>query len=698
MRYTLLLLLLLPTYVCGQIDDLLYSLELVECVEQKEGRRFPLTYNHILSTGYFTTQSARMGEVGTIGFGVAHAPPYFNWNGRVQPFSFLELTANYRIFKNCPDPSIGAYGFGDYADRGANVKVALLTPEQSFYRLPGVAFGIDDFMGSKKFTTYYIVGTQVWPELGIEWSFGWGADRYNGLFGGVNFFPFYRWGNKWTEGIGFTAEYDPTDYDNDPHPDGRTARTPINVGGKYVFGDLLELSASYIRGEEVAAAGSIHYNWGACTGFLPKVDDPRPYSAPVDREPLGCTRPVCEMIHEMGYALQEQGFVLTSAWLEGETLWLRVINGCYRQEHIVRERLACLLAALTPDNIEMCVVSIEANGVPCQQYVYPRELLLEYVDGCVGPYEFDIVTPRQEACVRPCGELIFCRRADLWRTRLSPRLENFFGSVSGKYKYDLGVKLDVEGFLPGNWLYEVQVSMTAFSDLNSISDFDIFHPSQLPNVATDYVRYRQSHALTWDRLYLQKSLNVGRGWFARAAGGYFQVNYAGVAGEVLYYPASANFAIGFEGAVVRKRRYTGLGFQSSLRHFEGENPLYSTYSSLQQYFLDLYMDIPDWQVFTKVSIGQFLAYDKGVRLEATKYFDSGLRLTGWITYTDARDQIHGENYFDRGIALEIPFDLFCKRSCRKVFTHAMAAWLRDAGYAIWTGRGLFETLNRERRW
>lgn len=685
------------------IEELSDALTIAAYWDQKQNERFPTTYNHTLSTGYFVTPSARMTEEGEIGLGIAAAPPYLNWNARIQPFSFLELSANYRVFRGYQDPTIGHLGFGDYADRGANFKLSVITPELSIYKLPGLAVGIDDFMGSKKFTTYYIVGTQVWPELGLEGSFGWGAGRYThgpsgGFFGGFNWFPLYSYRNKWVQGFCFTAEFDPTHYHNDPHPHGRESNTPINFGAKYNFCDLLELSASCLRGKVFAAAGSVQFNWGKTEGLLPKISDPCPYTSPVDREPLGCIRLAQVMIQSMSYALDSQGFQLTKSWLDNSTLWLRLMNCRYRQEHLMRIRLQHLLAALTPSNIETVVVEIESNGLVCQQYVYPRALLLRYVGHCITPFEFDLLTPREEACSSPPGEMLFNRKYPLWRVKPSPRLENFFGSASGKYKYDLGVKLDIEGFLPFNWFYEVQISNTLFSNIQTLSDFDFFSPSQLPNVATDYIRYRQSHALSWDRLYLQKSLNLGRGFFGRVAGGYFQINYAGVAAESLWYPAHSHFAIGLEGAVVKKRRYTGLGFQSTLRHFEGRKPIYSAYSTLQQYFLNLYFDIPELQVFTKISLGQFLAKDKGIRGELTRYFDNGIRLTGWMTLTNAGDQIHGENYYDRGIAIEIPFDLFFKCSSRRIWNYALAAWLRDAGYSIWTGRALFETLNRERRW
>lgn len=692
-----------------RMDEMLSSLEMAAYWDKRAYQRFPLTYNHLLSGGYFTTHSARMSEEGEVGFGLSHVPPYLNWNVCIQPFHHLELSGNYRIFYGYKDPAMGSQGFGNYADRGANFKYALILPEESFYRYPGIAVGINDFMGPKKFINYYVVGTQVFKNTGLEVSLGWGTGAYTqgpsrGFFGGVNWFPWLECQNKWTRGISLTAELDPTNYRKDPHPCCPASSFPFNVGVKSHLCNVIELSASYIRGEAFAAAGSLHYNWGKTEGFLPKTQDPLPYTAPVDRQPLGCYRPSEAMVQELYYSLNDQGFQLTEARLEtcpdgNKNLWLSLFNCCYRQERTVRMRLQHLLSALTPSNVTHVIATLESYGLPCQSYVYKREQLIDYANQCISPYEFDIISPRAEAREAPFdAHLIFKRKNDFWRFKVSPRVETFLGNAKGKFKYDAGLKGSIDGFLPYNLYYEVQASLTLSSSVNRLTDSDFFHPSQLPNVATDYVRYRQEGAFTWDMLYAQKSWNHGHGFYTRAALGYFQVNYAGIAAECLWYPAWACFALGAEGAVVKKRNYSGLGFQSTLRHFEGKTPVYQHYNTLQQCFFNIYLDFPAQQFFTKLSLGQFLARDKGARLEATRYFDNGLRLSGWITVTDAFDVMHGEKYYDRGIAIEIPFDFFFRRSSRRVWNYAKAAWLRDAGYTTKTGRPLFETINRERRW
>lgn len=693
------------------VTALVYDLELATYFDTLLHERLPVTYNHLLSTGYFTTPSARMSCPGVLGIGGGSVPPYIHINALIQLFSHLEVTANYRIFRNIEDPGLSKEGFGDFADRGANIKIALFTPEDSDNILPGVAFGVEDFMGTKAFNNIFLTSTKVWVDLGLEASLGLGWGRYtrgpsNGFFGGVSWFPFWKPSYPFLSGLALVAEYDPIDYKNphrEPHPKGRKTSIPINFGLKYQWEEFFFLSASCIRGEACAINAGMTYNFGEFKGFLPKLKDPLFYHAPIVTEPLGMERPESAMIQHLGFVFQNQGFLMTEAWIETSSfqdcrLWLRVVNNTYREEHCIRQRIEHILAALLPSNISCVIVILESHALSCHQYVYPRELLYLNREKKIGDAEFEMLTLRQEAQSPPDhSRRIFLNPLELWRVRFSPRFETFFGNAKGKFKYDVGVKADLEGFLPLDIFYEFQCSTTIFSSLQNISDFDRYNPSQLPNVNTDYVLYRQKRSFSTDKAYFQKSWNLSHGLFGRGSLGYFQVNYAGVAGELLYYPAHSLFAVGLEGAILKKRRYTGLGFQNRLRRLKGYTPTYFTYTTLQQYFLNLYFDFPEISVASKVSIGQFLAQDKGAKFEVVRYFKNGLRIKGWITYTNAGDKMHGENYYDRGIAVEFPFDFFYKCSSKRIFSYGLAAWLRDAGAASSTGKSLFEIINLERR-
>ena len=157
--------------------------------------------------------------------------------------------------------------------------------------------------------------------------------------------------------------------------------------------------------------GSINYNIGS--SILPKLKDPPFFDAPCNREPLGLTRDICSTIDNLAFVFEDQGFRLRKGWIEESILWISLINNCYRQEEKVRERIEAVLAALTPSNISCVIVIIEAFGIPCQQYVYPRDLLVKYAEGAICKAELDILTSRGEFTSIPCeADPIFCRRLE----------------------------------------------------------------------------------------------------------------------------------------------------------------------------------------------------------------------------------------------------------------------------------------------
>ena len=198
-----------------------------------------------------------------------------------------------------------------------------------------------------------------------------------------------------------------------------------------------------------------------------------------------------------------------------------------------------------------------------------------------------------------------------------------------------------------------------------------------------------------EQAFLQKGFNLGKGWFWRLATGYFEPAYAGVATEFLLSPVHKNWAIGLEGATVLKRNYSGLGFQHKIRKLNGFTPEYVPFVGYQ-YFLDLYYDFNPLQMDIKVSIGKFLARDKGVRFEVTRYYPSGMRFSLWYTLTNANDFVNRQKYHDKGIAFQMPLDIFLKKSSRSMIGYAMSSWLRDIGARAATGIPLYSTVHWER--
>jgi len=686
----------------GLINDLLT----VEYWNKRLSDRMPVSYNHFLLGGYFNMPSARMGQEGDIGAGFAYVPPYHNYNLRFELTNFLEISGNYRVFRNVQDPVLSQYGFGDFSDKGANIKVTFLHPEDSDYLLPGAAVGFEDFMGTRAFKAHYVVLTHVFLKQNLEISLGYGAQRIKGWFGGLQWIPFRKSGFRYLETLSLVAEYDAVPYKNcaiEPHPHGRVKKSPINFGLKYRLWDQLDFSLSYVRGDALAFSASTFYNFGSTKGFLPKISDPLPYSAPINLEPLGPLRPEEVMVQDLIYAFRVQGFEILQSWLSYsecglKELRLRISNEKYRLEAEVRNRLNYLLADLIPLDIDSVVVVIDEEGFCIQEYQFQMEYVRAWSSKEIGPYELRVLSPLKEAtfpnhCV---DRLIFDNKRDWLDFGLMPRSLVFFGSARGKFKYSLGVNACFNGFLTEDLFYHVVLGYPVFHNLEDLHDVDLLNPSQLINVRTDISRYYKQTGLLVDKAYLQKNWTMGKGWYSRLALGYFEEEYGGAAAEFLRYPVNSNWAVGFEGALLGKRTVKGLGFTDKIRKLKGFKPTYRKFLGWQCFF-DLYYDWKDARLEFKLMSGKFLANDLGARLEVSRYFSSGMRVSFWYTMTNGNDHVNGQLYHDKGIWISMPLDIFYTHSSCSQWNYGMSAWLRDVGVFADTGSSLYYLINNQRQ-
>jgi hypothetical protein len=678
-------------------SDLLQELEIVEKVNQCLCETVPTTYDHLLEGGYFNMPSALMGEEGEMGLGCAYVSPYHLYSLRYQFSSRIEITGNYRVFRRIDDPHLSATGFGDRSDKGVNIKFAVITPEDSNYMLPGLAIGFQDFLGTKSFLSRYCVLTQVFRKYNAEASVGYGTHRIRGFFGGFTWFPFLRCHHPWFENIALSAEYDATPYKSkkyEPHPGGHSRKSQINFGIKYRLFDFLDFSASYVRGKKLALAVSGFYNFGYTPGFQCKRDDPLPYCA------TGPLNPEDDLVQLLQCPFNEQCFKLKEVWLSedclgSKTLRLTVINERYRYETDIRYRLNDLLAGTIPSDISNVVVVMDTQGFPIQEYHFPMDFVRMYRTKQVGLYELRVLSPLHDVTF-PCEDyrLYYCKR-DLWNINLIPKYVSFFGSAKGKYKYAVGVHLWLNGYLWKDVYYSLLLGYDFYKNLYDLKDVDKLNPSQLINVRTDIINYLKQDGITVDEAYLQKSWNMGRGWFSRVSFGLFEIEYGGLAGEVLWYPIQSHWAIGFEAAVLRKRTYSGVGFTDSIRKLHGYHPSYQRFLGSQAFF-NTYYHFNCFDIDLEINTGKFLANDIGSRILLTKTYPSGTAVSIWCTYTNGNDRINGRRYYDKGIEVSIPLDIFYSYSCKKQWKYAISAWLRDVGAISATGKTLYRLIRDER--
>ncbi len=686
------------------VSQLFTDLETVHKIDRQIHERLPLMINYQLQGGYFAMPSARTFDAGILGFGFSYVPPYRIWSLGFQFFDHIETTGNYWIFHGIKEANFGHLGFGDDAERSANIKVILLRKEDGFPFLPNFAVGWNDLIGSRRFNSFYVAATKEFLDYHLEATLGWGNGRIKGFYGGLAWSPWHR-SESILKGLTFAAEYDANDYKRHvpEHAAGRIVDSRINAGVQLKLWNLFRFSASSLRGNNWAASGAMHYNLGSSEGFFPKFRDPQIYSTPVDTQPLGILRSRQELAQDLAYAFKEQGFDLYTLYLIPEEngkdrLWMKIINVRYRQEEEVRKRIEYVLASLSPSNIDTIVAVVEAEGVPVNEYRFRLQDLNRYIQGKIGDEEFRVIAPMREASSPPNkydSALLYHRSKRIWILTFRPWLRSFFGTSKGKYKYELGFSLSTEGYLFNEIYYYLNGTYTINSSTQSLNDRDFLNPSRLLIVRTDSIRYNQANSFHLEQGFAQKSWNLGQGWFTRLALGYFEMAYGGLSWEALYYPVNTNWAIGFEAATVLKRRYYGFNFDHEIRKLTSEGYRLFPYTGFQ-YFVDFYYEYKPYNLDFKFSAGQFLARDKGVRLEASRTFLSDLRVGIWYTLTNAKDVVNNDRYYDKGFFISAPLDLFMHQTSRTRISYSMSAWLRDCGAQASTGKRLYPTLYWER--
>ncbi len=679
--------------------QLFEDLKTVECVDKKIHDTLPLLLNYQLQGGYFMMPSARTFHAGVIGLGYAYVVPYNIWSLAFNFFDHLETTGNYWVYTRFLEGVLGHKGFGDYAKRAVNVKLVLHRLEDGFPYLPELALGVDDFL-NERFGAFYAVATQQFLDYNLEASLGVGSGRIHGLYGALAWSPLHHTENFF-KGLSLVAEYDATNYKHHWSRKDNQVRSRINAGVQLDLWDLIHLEASTLKGTDLTGSVAFHYDLGNTDGFLPKIFDTCTYTEPEDVDPIGTIRTKEELAHEIALAFKTQGFDLYNLYLVPggrDQLWMKVVNVHYREEEEVRKRIEHILAYLAPQNISDYTVVIEADGVAEHEYRFRYSDLARYREERLGETEFEIIAPLRETSSTPSiydAAKLYQRHKPIWLFTFRPWIRNFFGTSRGKFKYELGVSGGPEGYLFDSIYYSLWASYTAIASEQNIQTFDYVNPSRIINVRTDSLKYNQSSSFHLDLAYLQKSFNWGKGWFSRLAVGYFETAYAGIALENLYYPVNSSWAIGFEGAGVLKREYYGIGFQKKIRKWTVKGIKHFPYKGLQ-YFLDLYYQYKPLSLDFKIQAGQFLARDKGVRIEGGRTFQSGLRVGLWYTLTTANDVVNGERYYDKGFSISLPLDMFLFQSSRSRLSYSMSGMLRDCGAIAQTGKPLYPTLFWER--
>lgn len=645
--------------------------------------------------------TARIEEDGVLRLGYSRTDPYSTLWSSISFFPRLELSGRYTVIDGVQQVE-DQPEFGDYDDKAFDAKLLLFRESQ---HLPEVSLGVQDFIGTRLFPSEYVAVSKRVGDVDV--TVGYGKNRIDGMFGGLRYKP------SWNPNLGLVAEYDATDYKHDFGADqsGADQRTGgATYAVEYRFG-WVGLQVSY-QGGEVGANAYVSIPLME-KEFVPKIEEPEPYSAASARPSLEEWRSDPQYAKALGWSLDQQGFRNIYLRLDGKSLEASLTHTRISLIGRAVGRAARALLLLGPRDIETIEITYTLNDLPVVTYAFrDLRLLQEYFAGgvpgekleqtveigftspeygrqfrhvAIGVFEKEEADPGFRTLYGDEGHAVSFKREDrfLSSARLIPfNLRFYFNDPSGAFKYDTFALGAYSKHFGGGLFLDSAVRLTL---VENVSDVTISSNSVLPHVRSDIADYkREGDSLRLNSLLLNQYAHPAQRVYGRLSAGYYEEMYAGAGGQLLYLPKDSDWAADFSVDWLKQREPgNSFGFTD-----------YSTTTALGA----LHYRFSESGITVTGRAGRFLARDEGVRLEFKRRFRSGVELGGWYTVTNEKDITSPgspeDPYYDKGLFVRIPLNSMLTKDTQQTASLSLAPWTRDVGQMVESPGDLYRMFER----
>ncbi|QDY49585.1 YjbH domain-containing protein [Stenotrophomonas maltophilia] len=657
----------------------------------------PATANEWGGIGLLQTPTARMAHDGDLNFTASYNAPYARYNLTLQPLPWLETSFRYINVNNL---LYGRSVAGDqhYKDKSIDFKLRLWKESRL---LPEVAFGVRDLGGTGFFSSEYVVANKNFGPIDASLGFATGylgnrgdfsnplgaidnrfkdrrpiansdiiqAGKFGlsnmfkgpvGIFGGITY-------QTPMDELLLKVEYDGNDYRREPRGNNLRQRAPINVGVVYIPSPNVELTAAWERGDAAMFSLTLRGNPGNAPA-APKPFDPPPQRllpGPSTTAQGTITTPAAEALDwgaVTGELQRNAGFRVERISRRGDELYIDGYQTRYLHASKGLGRATRILANATDDDYNWYTLRTTRVGMPIADLSINREAFAGYLDGTVSEDVLRRSTELQAPDMRA--------RETLYTPKRSP----FGGGFNIGYRQNLG---GPDGFI----LYQVAANYsgslflrdniwltgTVSADItNNYHKFKYNAPSRLPRVRTDIRQYLTTSDVMLPNLQANIAGRLAPDLYGIAYAGYLEWMYAGVGGELLYRPSGERWAVGANLNRVQQRDYDQHWGLRDYRITTGHATLYYAFDARER-------------IIGSLSVGQYLAGDKGATLDIARVFDNGVTMGAYATKTNVSARDFGEGSFDKGIYFSIPLDGFLPRSTRGRAAFNWNPLIRDGG-------------------
>lgn len=653
--------------------------------------------------GLMETPTARMAREGEFSANYMDNEQYRRWSVSIQPYEWLETTIRYTDVRTQLYSQSEAFsGDQSYKDKGIDIKLRVW--QESPY-VPELAVGVRDFAGTGLFDSEFLVASKRWGDFDFSLGIGWGymaessniknpfcslkesfcqRSGFTGVPGDFEFGNLFHGPAALLGGVEYQTpwqslrlklEYDGNDYSQEFAGEIKQS-SPVNVGAVYRISETFDSHLSYQRGNTLMWGVTLRTNFN---DLVPAWRDaPRPQLAPEATK--------TQLTEQNKPALRQA--LADNAGFQGASLTLDESSGVatlrgeqtrYRDHREADDRAAVLVVNSLPEQqLRQLDIVYEREGMPVQQSSIDMQKWRAQQAGT--PLGQTAEQNRRELAPQPVhvqAETLLDAESSRLSYGWKPQLQQSLGGPDAFYLYQFGINGDADLKLTDN----LRVGGTLY--WNWVDNFDKFNytapPSDtdaLPRVRTWIREYVTSSDLLLTNLQATWMESIACDWYVQTYAGYLEMMYAGAGSEVLYRPYGASWAVGIDGNYVRQRDWNNIMQLADYTTATGHATLYWQLPYISQ-------------TLAKISAGQYLAKDKGVTVDLSRRFDSGIIVGAYATFTNVSAEEYGEGSFTKGFYFTIPFDLLLSRPTTRTGNIAWSPLTRDGGQMLGRKYGLY---------
>ena len=618
------------------------------------------------NTGLLETPNARFMGQASLRFNFSGSFPNEFTTITATPFSWLEATYRYVEVKNWKYGYASYSGNQSYKDKSFDLKIRLLSEK---YYLPGIALGLRDLAGTGIFSSEYVVATKSFGDFDITAGLGWGllgsdnsirnpfnslhssfktrADKsgqggeFNysdwfsgptGVFGGVEY-------NLKKYGLKLIAEYDSSAPQINPS-NPLIVKNKLNLGLNYHLSNSFQLGLAFDRGTNFRLSFSLKGNFYEDT--LPKPRPKNVVSLNAAQKKKVIDDPEI-FYRSLNKSLRDEAIFIQSASLKEEEVSVAIGSNRFRSLPRMAGRSTAIISALAPDEINKVNIHVMNGDYEVATFIINRE-------------KFDAAKNSKGSASEILKRSKLESNSDkplILDSAFNPTINfpEFSWTMSPGLKHQIG---GPEGFYLGQLFWKTDTTIKFRRNLSlytsfgvnlydTFSNFNNPSASTIPHVRSDIQDYLREGKNNLQRMQLEYMFSPYKDLYVRADFGLLEEMFGGLGGEFLYRPFTKNYSLGFSLHRVKQR-----GYKQRFNFRE-----YSTTTSHASLYYDLPMGLN-----AHLSLGKYLAGDKGGTLDLSRRFHSGFTLGIFATRTNLSTEEFGEGSFDKGFYFSIPTSLF----------------------------------------